>query len=500
MIMSTTVLDALSRIDGTLPAIDDGTLRLSYADLQRSIASEGRWLHSMGVRRCALLADNSARWILSDLALLACAATNVPIPPSFTRQQAAHVLDDAGIEWLLTDEADRFIRDHPEFVPVAHSYRTGLQLLRREPPAQAMTWSMDISKVTYTSGSTGAPKGVCLRDSALHTVTQSLVAATTGLGIQTHLCLLPLATLLENIAGVYVPLALGAKVSVRSCHSMGVTYSGLNLPLLLRTIEATSPESMILVPELLRVLVQAVRGGWRAPSSLRFIAVGGGAVSTELLQQSRDAGLPAFQGYGLSECASVLCLNTPAHDKPGSVGRPLQHARVRIDRDGEICVSGATMAGYLGGPEHPEEEVRTGDLGEIDADGFVYVRGRVKNMFITSMGRNITPEWVESELTSEPAIAQAVVSGEARPHAVALVVANARTSEDSIEQAVARANSRLPDYARVCRWASFPEAPTLANGLLTANGRLRRADILTRYHQLIESLYDHAISYAHEFP
>lgn len=498
MIMATTVLDALSRIDGALPAIDDGTLRLSYADVQRSVAAERRWLQSKGVRRCALLAENSARWILSDLALLACEAADVPIPPSFSSQQTEHVLDDAGIEWILTDQAERLVRDHPAFTYIASSHRTGLALLQRECQLHVEPWIADISKVTYTSGSTGAPKGVCLRHDAIQAVTESLVAATAGLGIRTHLCLLPLATLLENIAGVYVPLTLGAKVIVWPCHTMGVSYAGLNVSLLLRAINTTSPESLILVPELLRVLVHAIRGGWRPPSSLRFIAVGGGAVSTELLQQSREAGLPVFQGYGLSECASVVCLNTPAHDKPGSVGRPLKHARVRID-DGtvEICVGGATMAGYLGGHEYRDEEVRTGDLGEIDADGFVYVRGRVKNLFITSMGRNITPEWVEGELTSEPVIAQAMVSGEARPHAVALVVANGNASEDSIDQAVARANSRLPDYARVRRWAAFPDAPTLANGLLTANGRLRRADILTKYHHLIDSLYDHAISNAY---
>ena len=497
MIVSATVLGALNRIDGALPAIDDGTFRLSYAELQRSIESERRWLQSMGVRRCALLADNSARWILSDLALLACEATNVPIPPSFTRQQVAHVLEDTGVESVLTDDAERFSRDHSGFEFVGSSHRTGLALLQRGGRMHAKPWSADVSKVTYTSGSTGSPKGVCLRDDAIQDVTASLVAATAGLAIRTHLCLLPLATLLENIAGVYVPLTMGAKVLVRPCRSMGVSYSGLNLPLLLQTIDTTKPESMILVPELLRVLVHAVRSGWRAPSSLRFIAVGGGAVSTELLKQSRDAGLPAFQGYGLSECASVVCLNTPAHDKPGSVGRPLNHVRVRIASDGEICVSGATMAGYLHGPQHPEEEVRTGDLGEIDADGFVYVRGRVKNMFITSMGRNVTPEWVESELTSEPAIAQAMISGEARPHAVALVVGSANASQDSIDRAIACANERLPDYAQVRRWAAFPEVPTLANGLLTANGRLRRADILARYHNIISSLYDHAISHSH---
>jgi long-subunit acyl-CoA synthetase (AMP-forming) len=358
----------------------------------------------------------------------------------------------------------------------------------------------DVAKVTYTSGSTGAPKGVCLRQRAIQSVTDSLVAATAGLGVQTHLCLLPLATLLENIAGVYVPLIMGARIVARPGHAIGMSYAGLKVPLLLRAIDDAAPESMILVPELLRVLVYAIRGGWRAPASLKFIAVGGGVVSTQLLQDARRAGLPVYQGYGLSECASVVCLNTPLHDEPDSVGRPLPHARVRIDSNGEICVSGAIMAGYAGADQHLATEVRTGDLGEIDADGFVHVRGRLKNMFITSMGRNITPEWVESELTAEPVIAQALVSGEVRAYPVALIVAGANAGADSIDQAIARANSRLPDYARVRRWALFPETPTPNNGLLTANGRLRRAEIAVKYQQLIDSLYDHAIDNASEIP
>lgn len=493
--MSNGLLDILAKIEGSLPALDDGTLRLSYADVQRSVAAERRWLQSMQVRRCALLADNSARWIVSDLALLACEAVNIPLPPSFTAEQVSHVLEDADVEWILTDAAERFMHDHPAFSFFATSHRTGLSLLHRAAGAGAGRVSgADISKVTYTSGSTGSPKGVCLSERAIQAVTDSLVAATAGLGVRTHFCLLPLATLLENIAGVYVPLTIGAKVVVPPSHTIGVSYAGLQMPLLLKAIETASPESMILVPELLRALLYAVRAGWRAPASLKFIAVGGGAVSTELLQQARQAGLPVFQGYGLSECASVVCLNTPGRDKLESVGRVLPHAKVRVDENGEICVSGATMAGYLGAPQHRHPEVRTGDLGEIDADGFVYVRGRAKNMFITSMGRNITPEWVESELTAEPAIAQAMVCGEARPYPVALIVAGPNASEEGIDAAIARANTRLPDYARVRRWALFPDAPTLANGLLTANGRLRRGPAAANYHQLIESLYDHAIS------
>ena len=119
-------------------------------------------------------------------------------------------------------------------------------------------------------------------------------------------------------------------------------------------------------------------------------------------------------------------------------------------------------------------------------------------MLITSMGRNITPEWIESELTSEPAIIQAMAIGEAKPHPVALVVASAGAGEHAVSQAIARANSRLPDYARVRRWASFPEAPTFAHGLMTANGRLRRAEITARYRYLIDSLYDHALGNVHE--
>ena len=499
MSSSATLLDASREIDAALPAIDDGKLRLSYADVRRSVAAERRWLQSMGVRRCALLAENSAGWILSDLALLASEAVNVPVPPSFSCEQVRHVLDDAAIGWVLTDRAEQFTRNHPAFASVGRSQRTGLTLLARGGREhRADSRSAGICKVTYTSGRTGAPKGVCLTQDAIRSVTESLVEATAGLGIQTHLCLLPLATLLENIAGVYVPMAMGARIVVRPCHSIGVSYTGLQLPLLLSAIEATLPESMILVPELLRALVYAVRGGWRAPAALKFIAVGGGAVSPEMLQHARHAGLPVFEGYGLSECASVVCLNTPGNDRPGSVGRPLSHARVRIDVNGEICVKGATMAAYLGGTEQRDSEVRTGDLGEIDAEGFVYVRGRIKNMFITSMGRNITPEWLESELASAPAIAQAVVSGEARPHPVALIVPGAGASEDAIEAAIAGANSRLPEYARVRRWAMFPEVPTAINGLTTANGRPRRAEIAAKYHQLIESLYDHATGKPHQ--
>jgi long-subunit acyl-CoA synthetase (AMP-forming) len=252
------------------------------------------------------------------------------------------------------------------------------------------------------------------------------------------------------------------------------------------------PSSLILVPELLRVLVMAAQQGWQPPASLRFIAVGGASVAPELLARAEQLGLPVYEGYGLSECASVVCVNTASARRRGSVGRPLPHVRVRLDGEQQIMVSGPLMSGYLGDAELPgaaTREIATGDLGEIDADGYVYVRGRLKNLIITSLGRNISPEWVERELQMESAIGMAVVFGEAKPYLSALISPAGTATRAQVDAAVARANSRLPDYAQLRQWAVVTTPFTFANGLLTANGRPRRAHILKLHAATLKSLY-----------
>jgi long-subunit acyl-CoA synthetase (AMP-forming) len=268
----------------------------------------------------------------------------------------------------------------------------------------------------------------------------------------------------------------------------GMSYGALDPQKLLRTLATVQPESIVLVPELLRLLVRAAQGGYKLPSTLKFIAVGGAAVSRSLLDEAAEIGLPVYEGYGLSECASVVCLNTPDATRRGSVGRPLPHVRVRLDEGGQIRVSGAVMSGYLGDEEQRTPlEIATGDLGEIDNEGYIYVRGRLRNIFITSLGRNVSPEWVERELSHEPAIRHAFAYGEAQPSVTALLSpARPGLEAAAIEQAVSRANARLPDYAQVRRWACMPETPTFANGLLTANGRLRREQVLARFGPLLQ--------------
>ena len=471
-------------------ALQDEERCIARGELDALVREEARWLGASQARRFGLLASNGCDWVLTDLALLQAGLLNVPLPAYFTSQQLAHAARDAGIDALLTDQPQRACEIWPDLMPVGRSERTGFTLLRRTA-AEASPHALPPGtvKITYTSGSTAAPKGVCLDAAALRSVARSLHAATATLGITRHLCIMPLATLLENIGGVYAPLLAGATCILPA--NTGMSCAGVDAPHLLRTITVARPSSLILVPELLRVLVAAVESGWTPPQSLRFIAVGGAPVSVDLLEQAAALGLPVFQGYGLSECASVVCLNTPAANRIGSVGRPLPHAQVRCDASGQILVRGACMRGYLGDSGPPPDEIATGDLGEIDAEGFVYVRGRMRNLIITSLGRNLSPEWVEQELTREPAIRHALACGEARPYVVALIdKAQADVDDGTIAHAVARANARLPDYAQVRRWAVLPESPSFANGLLTANGRLRRERILARYSALIERLYE----------
>lgn len=488
--MQSLVIRALSNAPSGNLALSDEQRSLSYSSLRDAVAEESRWLQEHSVERCALLADNGAGWVIADLALLQIAALNVPLPGWFTPAQIEHVVENAGADWILTDTQERA---PPGFTPIATTPHSHLTLLRRERRERAPHIPAGVVKVTYTSGSTGTPKGVCLTGAALEQVARSIAFAT-PLGISRHLCTMPLATLLENVAGVYASLLLGATCVIPSARTTGLAHGALNAQAFLDSISRASPHSLILVPELLRLLIGAAKRGWVPPVDLRFIAVGGAAVSADLLEEAVALGLPVYEGYGLSECASVVCLNRPAETRRGSVGKPLPHASVRTDEHGQIHVRGAVMSGYLG-ESRASDEIATGDLGFIDADGYVYIRGRLKNMFITSMGRNVSPEWVESHLLRDAVIGQAIVLGEARPHAIALISpAGPTVTTDQIERAIASANARLPAYAQVRRWARLPRQLSFADGLLTANGRPRRDAIAQRYAGLIEALYETALA------
>ncbi|WP_428313234.1 AMP-binding protein [Hydrocarboniphaga sp.] len=470
-------------------ALESPTARLDYAELSLAIETISAELRRLGCQRIALLADNGISWALVELAALRLKILCVPLPPFFSTAQMTHALRDAGVDTLLIDPRIPLppaLARHPASAlrswPAAFGALNAVNLSLPATPLHPGT-----CKITYTSGTTGEPKGVSLGLEEQENVAAALLAASGADRQSRHLSVLPLSTLLENIGGLYAPLLAGATSCLWPLAEVGLSgASQLDVRRLLAAISGARASSVILVPQMLLAMVSAIEAGMPAPACLSFIAVGGASVSPRLLQRAQALGLPVYEGYGLSECASVVALNCAGAQRADSVGKPLPHARVRIAPDGEILVSGNVYRGYVGEPAvDRDEEVATGDIGHFDGDGFLHVTGRKKNIFVTSFGRNVAPEWVERELCLQPAIAQAAVFGEAAPFNVAVIVA--RTPD--VAEAIAAVNRELPDYARIRRWIAATAPFTPGNDQGTANGRLRRAQIRHAYADAIAALY-----------
>lgn len=478
------LLDALRGRDARVITAGGTLSDAVLSDRIRRLADD---LDSAGLRCVASQLDNGPSWLILDLALRELGAVHVPLPTFFSSSQVTHALESSGAQCVIT--APQVPRPVGAEELVGMLDDNNLVRWRVAVSSQALL-PAGTSCITYTSGTTGRPKGVCLSATSLLEVAGSLVQASSAISPARHLCLMPLSTLLENVAGLYATLLADAQIVLPTLAEIGYTgASGLDVPTLLRCLHRFQPESVILVPQLLLALVMAAERGAPLPSSLRYLAVGGGRVGASLLARARALGLPVFEGYGLTECASVVCLNRPGASRDGTVGLPLPHASVSIV-EGEIQVEGARALGYLGDEALPDGPIRTGDLGHFDQDGFLHVTGRRKNVFITAFGRNVSPEWVESELLSHPALAQAVVWGEAQADNVAVLVPRRSDLDDAaLVQALAEINADLPDYARIARFVRAPQPFSSTNGLLTSNGRPRREAILSQYQAAVDECY-----------
>lgn len=477
-------------------AINGVDQALSYAQLRAVVHNLAYYLRHRKPRVVAVLVDNSPAWVALDLAAQLTATAILPIPGFFSAQQINHALGNSGCDLILTDQPQRFtnascekLRVQPQLSALL-SQQGKVWEVKLTSDQQADHLATAYAKITYTSGTTGEPKGVCLQQQTIDAVAQSLCSAVAMNNRDRHLCVLPLATLLENIAGVYVPLLAGAQTFVYPLASVGlrgaVEFDAHCFLQLLSDIQATTT---VLVPHLLQQFVELYEQSEQPLAALRFVAVGGAPVSAGLLQRAQHCYLPVFEGYGLSECNSVVAVNTPQQNRPGSVGKPLPHVMLKFADDGEILIKGAQFAGYLGDTAAQTDYLASGDLGYLDEDGYLYLTGRKKNMFITAFGRNVAPEWVERELVTHDAIHQAAVFGEARPWNVAVIVAAADATQQQIQHAIAMTNLDLPDYARIKTWLLTSEPFQLANQQLTATGRLRRQQIWKQYAAAINQLY-----------
>ncbi|MCB1532881.1 MAG: AMP-binding protein [Alphaproteobacteria bacterium] len=426
-------------------ALRDGETVLHYGDLMTEIEKRVEKLSEVKVLGLAL--DNSVEWALWDLAALKAEIPCVPLPLFFTQEQMHHALHAAGVTHIL-------------------SY-TGLCDTGMRAPVNRLPEGT--AKITFTSGTTGTPKGVCLPRTAMERVAASIVEVLGEEFAGEHQCVLPLAVLLENVAGVYAGLIAGCTVHLNGLQQFGEGYENLH-----SVLNASQATSVILVPEILRMLMAQVSVRGPLPD-LKFMAVGGSKLDPTLILQARQMGLPVYEGYGLSECASVVSLNTPQMDKLGSVGKLLPHVKARIT-NGEIQIEDPGFLGYIGEPA--SAVLNSGDLGGLDENGFLQVTGRKKNVLITSYGRNVSPEWVESALLASPKIMQAIVYGDTQPFLSALVVPAPGAAD--IQDAIDAVNKSLPDYAQVKNFKTVPPF-TVAAATLTGTGRPRRKEILNLY-------------------
>jgi long-subunit acyl-CoA synthetase (AMP-forming) len=467
---------------------------ISYAELQAELDQLIRQMATLGVQSLAIDLDNGPAWALVDLAALACGITLTPLPPFFSPSQLRHTMTQAGVEMVISDQPERL---RQRVTGLELSLNGSLQVVGHELCCLSCgrfkkPLLRDIAKITFTSGTTAEPKGVMLRWQQMERVVASLAEAVDVAAHDRHLSLTPLAVLLENIAGLYVPLWAGASVALPPLSETGIVGAArLDPRRMLQALAEYRATTAIFSPQMLQGAVSCLQELPKSLESLRFIALGGAAVSKRLLARAAELKLPVYEGYGLSEFASVVSLNRPTCARIGSVGKPLGHIDIKITEDGEVLIAGNGFAGYLGESRRDEAKSwwHSGDIGYLDDEGFLHLQGRRRHIFITAFGRNVSPEWVERELVLEPAIAQAALFGEARPwnSAVILVADGADAAE--VERAVEGVNRLLPDYARVTRWIAADTPFSLQNGQLSGTGRLRREAIFQHYRERIDALY-----------
>jgi long-chain acyl-CoA synthetase len=473
-----TVLNALVAM-GDRPALTaSGHAPLRACDVLARVEQLARALQTHDARCAAVTLENGPDWVIADLACQLAGIPMVPVPGFFTPAQSGHICTTAGVDTLLGHDSMP-----GEGFSCRHDGEPGPPIWKRASTGHL--FPPETTRITFTSGTTGTPRGVCLPQAALERVAGSLAEALSGLALRRHLVVLPLSVLLENVAGVYAGLLLGMEIVFPEPGETGLSGSSSFLPApLIAGIRRYRPQSLILLPQMLKAIVARLTRDQRRPNGLEFVAVGGARTAPELIRKARALGIPAYEGYGLTECGSVVAVNTPCNDRPGSVGKVLPHQRVRLSGESEILLGGDIRFSYLGDPPGKGAWLKTGDLGFVDDDGFLHVSGRKQDVLVTAFGRNVSPEWVESELLNQPGIEQAVVVGDELPALIALIAPVRGATDRAIAAQVGAANARLPDYARVTAWRRVPHFST-DNSLLTPNGRPRRHAIVRAHSALV---------------
>ncbi|SEO67010.1 AMP-dependent synthetase/ligase [Amycolatopsis saalfeldensis] len=538
----------------------------TFTELDHATSRVAGLLREGGVRRgdrVALLCRTRPEWTVCDLAIARLGAICVPVYPTGSRGQIRWILHDSGATAVLV-ETDGHLADIEalrdelpalELVlgidatgsPLTEVINSGTGAADLGPvPEPAPDDPFTIVYTSGTSGTTGEPKGCVLTHHNVASVIGALREISEAAPGDVLFAYLPLAHLLTRMLQVYC-LRTGATIA----------YSGGDIRAVAGELAEVAPTYLPSAPMLFEKIYSVVSGlapdlgptvelGLRArrgeqldeAEARRFAdaeeqlfgrvraafggrlghAITGSApIAPEILEFFFACGVPVYEAYGMTESTAVLTSNTPDAWRVGTVGRAAPGVELAIAEDGEVLGrSAGVFAGYWNNPAATAESVvdgwlRTGDLGSLDADGFLTITGRKKDIVITSAGKNLSPAAIETDLRRTPWIAEAVLLGDRRPYPVALLALDQDrlpelTSETGVDPAaegwsgderlraliareVEAVNARYSPPERIRDFAIVPAPFSVAAGELTPTLKIRRDVVARRHAELVETLY-----------
>jgi long-chain acyl-CoA synthetase len=387
----------------------------------------------------AHVSENRREWIITDLAIHLAQALHVPIHVTLSGQQIAEQIVDCGARLVFVSNNEllaKFAQSIAAALPILiHDQwpkSSSRRLLDSTPPVPSPQPPApgDQATILYTSGTTGRPRGVMLSQRNLASNAAAAADAHCGGPEETRLCVLPLSHIYARTCDLYTWVYRGSRLVL-----------GESRDTLARDCQLVQPTALNAVPYLYQRIAENIMASGLAEQSaalrsffggrMERLTSGGAPLAPNVEAWYADHGLPVLQGYGLTEAAPVISVSTFAANRFGAVGRPLPDLEVRVADDGEVLVRGPNvMLGYWRDEPATAEAIRdgwlhTGDLGELDGDNFLFIRGRKKELIVLSTGKKVLPTRVENLLTASPLIEQAAVFGDGQCGLVALIVPSA---------------------------------------------------------------------------
>ena len=510
----------------------------------------GAWLRSQGVRpgdRVLIVSESRYEWAVVDMAIVCMGAVSVPVFPVLPAGQIAPLVADSGAIGAFVsngaqDEKLRLIQsEHREVRQDQLRFiwcfdESGLPSGEGADPAPT-PGPDDLATIIYTSGTTGVPKGVMLTHGNIASeVTIALTTWKIGPS-DVYLSFLPLSHVLERCSGFYTMLYAGVTIAYAESFdklprdlrevrpTVLIAVPRLYEKVISRAIETASGAGSItrnIFQNAYRVAVETGRlqdEGRSIPPTLalervvasalvyrkiarglggrtRLRVSGGAPLNREVALFYRGAGLPVHEGYGLTETSSGIAVNTFERQRVGTVGPVFPGIEVRIAEDGEILVRGpVVMKGYWQKPAETAEVLKdgwfhTGDIGSVDAEGFLRITDRKKDLLVTSVGKKVAPQPIEAALKESLHIQEALVVGDGQKYVAALIVAAPGATRENIAEDVERVNGNLAQFERIKRFELIPgDDLTVEKGLITPSLKLKRKAVVEHHRATVERMF-----------